>query len=59
MIQSVKALKANSQLHHLDIYGIIDRDRRPQHEINKFEQDSIYVLNVAEVENLVVFQKVC
>ena len=58
VIQSVKALKANSQLHHLDIYGIIDRDRRPQHEINKFEQDSIYVLNVAEVENLFCVQEV-
>ncbi|MCL6242321.1 DUF4435 domain-containing protein [Acinetobacter amyesii] len=58
VIQSVKALKANSQLHHLDIYGIIDRDRRPQHEINKLEQDSIYVLNVAEVENLFCVQEV-
>lgn len=57
VIQSVKALKANSQLHHLDIYGIIDRDRRPQHEINKLEQDSIYVLNVAEVENLFCTQE--
>lgn len=57
VIQSVKALKANFQLHHLDIYGIIDRDRRPQHEINKLEQDSIYVLNVAEVENLFCTQE--
>lgn len=52
VIQSVKALKANSQLHHLEVYGIIDRDRRLQQEINKLERDSIYVLNVAEVENL-------
>lgn len=58
VIQSVKALKANFQLHHLDIYGIIDRDRRPQHEINKLEQDSIYVLSVAEVENLFCVQEV-
>ena len=58
VIQSVKALKANSQLHHLDIYGIIDRDRRPQHEINKLEQDSIFVLQVAEVENLFCVQEV-
>jgi len=52
VIQSVKALKANVQIHHLDVYGIIDRDRRVQMEINKLEQDSIYVLDVAEVENL-------
>ena len=52
VIQSVKALKANAQIHHLEVYGIIDRDRRVQAEITKLEQDSIYVLEVAEVENL-------
>ncbi|MFI8146684.1 DUF4435 domain-containing protein [Acinetobacter sp. ABJ_C5_2] len=52
VIQSVKALKANHQLHHLTVYGIIDRDRRPQHEIDGLERDSIFVLKVAEVENL-------
>lgn len=52
VIQSVKALKANPQIHHLDVYGIIDRDRRVEAEIDKLKQDSIYVLGVAEVENL-------
>lgn len=52
VIQSVKALKANPQIHHLEVYGLIDRDRRVQAEITKLEQDSIYVLGVAEVENL-------
>jgi len=52
VIQSVKALKANSQLHHLNVYGIIDRDRRVDSEILALEKDSIFVLGVAEVENL-------
>ena len=52
VIQSVKALKANTQLHHLNVFGIIDRDRRVPAEIAKLEQDSIFVLSVAEVENL-------
>ncbi|MGN5220759.1 DUF4435 domain-containing protein [Aeromonas veronii] len=52
VIQSVKALKANTQIHHLEVYGVIDRDRRVPVEIAKLEQDSIYVLEVAEVENL-------
>lgn len=52
VIQSVKALKANIQLHHLQVFGIIDRDRRVPAEIKKLEQDSIFVLSVAEVENL-------
>lgn len=52
VIQSVKALKANQQLHHLNIYGIIDRDRRVEKEVQALEIDGIYVLKVAEVENL-------
>jgi hypothetical protein len=52
VIQSVKALKSNPQLHHLDVFGIIDRDRRVPDEIARLEQDSIFVLSVAEVENL-------
>ncbi|MBB1470481.1 AAA family ATPase [Pseudoalteromonas sp. SG41-5] len=52
VIQSVKTLKANPQIHHLEVHGVIDRDRRVQAEIAKLEQDSIYVLEVAEVENL-------
>lgn len=51
VIQSVKALKVNPQIHHLDVYGLIDRDRRVPAEITRLEQDSIYVLAVAEVEN--------
>lgn len=52
VILSVRALKANTQLHNLQVYGIIDRDRRVSVEIQKLEQDSIFVLAVAEVENL-------
>lgn len=52
VIQTVKAMKANSQFHHLDVYGIIDLDRRVPEEIYELEKSSIFVLNVAEVENL-------
>ena len=52
VITSVKALKANSQLHHLSVFGIVDRDRRVPAEIAALEADSIFVLSVAEVENL-------
>ncbi len=58
VILSVKALKANTQLHHLQVYGIIDRDRRVPSEIQKLEQDSIFVLAVAEVENLFCVKEV-
>jgi hypothetical protein len=52
VIQSVKALKNSPQLHHLEVYGIIDRDRRTVPEIEVLIKDGIYVLEVAEVENL-------
>lgn len=52
VIQSVKALKANPQLHHLDVFGLIDRDRRVEQEVQALENDSIFALSVAEVENL-------
>lgn len=58
VIQSVKALKANSQIHHLEVFGVIDRDRRLQAEIMMLEQGSIYVLEVAEVENLFCTEEV-
>jgi energy-coupling factor transporter ATP-binding protein EcfA2 len=52
VIQSVKSFKVNQQIHHLNVFGIIDRDRRTSEEISILEKDSIFVLNVAEVENL-------
>lgn len=51
VIQSVKALKTNPQLHHLDVYGLIDRDRRVPAEIEELERHSVFVTSVAEVEN--------
>ncbi|XDD53065.1 DUF4435 domain-containing protein [Leptospira sp. WS4.C2] len=52
VIQSVKSFKINKQLHHLEVKGIIDRDRRMEAEIELLKKDSIYTLKVAEVENL-------
>ncbi|MEZ4483616.1 MAG: DUF4435 domain-containing protein [Syntrophotaleaceae bacterium] len=52
VIESTKALKSSPQLHHLDVYGIIDRDRRVDEEIASLESNGVYTLLVAEVENL-------
>jgi len=58
VIQAVRALRANSQLHHLQVYGLIDRDRRTPSEIAALQTDNIYTLEVAEVENLFCAQEV-
>lgn len=52
VIQSTKALRNSTQLHHLAVYGIIDRDRRVDDEVVALERHGIYTLEVAEVENL-------
>ncbi|CRI63647.1 conserved hypothetical protein [Thiocapsa sp. KS1] len=58
VIQSVKALRGSPQLHHLQVFGLIDRDRRPQLEISFLERDGIFTLAVAEVENLFCTEEV-
>lgn len=52
VISTVKALKSSGQLHHLNVYGIIDRDRRVENEIESLKNNSVYTLEVAEIENL-------
>ncbi|MDI2112584.1 DUF4435 domain-containing protein [Commensalibacter nepenthis] len=52
VIQKVKALKESSQLHHMEVFGLIDRDRRTAAEITSLKDSGIYTLEVAEVENL-------
>ncbi|MGH1359911.1 MAG: DUF4435 domain-containing protein [Burkholderiaceae bacterium] len=58
VIQSTKALRGSPQLHHLQVFGLIDRDRRPPVEIASLQQDGIYTLAVAEVENLFCTEEV-
>lgn len=58
VIQAVRALRSNTQLHHLQVYGLIDRDRRTTPEIAALQADNIYTLDVAEVENLFCTQEV-
>lgn len=52
VISDIRTLRKLPSLHHLDIIGIIDRDRRVEEEITSLQSDGIYVLPVAEVENL-------
>ncbi len=58
VIQSVKAMRDSPQLHHLQAFGLIDRDRRPPEEIASLERDGIFTLEVAEVESLFCTEEV-
>lgn len=57
VINFTKAMKNNSQLHHIECYGIIDRDYRTDHEINSLKNNGIYTIDVAEVENLFLVEE--
>lgn len=52
VIRATKTYRENPALHHLRVFGLIDRDYRTDEEIDKLKKDNIYCLGVAEVENL-------
>lgn len=58
VILQTKAMKENKKMHHLDCYGLIDRDYRSEDEINNLKEDHIYTSDVAEVENLFIVEEV-
>ncbi len=57
VIARTKAFKNAEVLHHCSVCGIIDRDYRVEHEIEALEKDNIFVLSVAEVENLFLVEE--
>ena len=50
-------MKDNAQLHHLECYGLIDRDYRTEEEIESLKAKGIYTIDVAEVENLFLVEE--
>lgn len=54
VINYTKAFNNTDQLHNLKCYGIIDRDYRSDYEIERYKDDNIFCLKVAEVENLFI-----
>ncbi len=58
VIQSVKAFNEQNGFHNIHSFGIIDRDRRPLTEIPKLNSKNIWVLDVAEAENLLLLENI-
>ena len=58
VIQAAKAYKETTQLNHVEIKGIVDRDRRNNDEIQKLRLNNIFVPKVAEIENLFMLPEV-
>jgi hypothetical protein len=58
VIQIVKAFREQQGFHHIESFGIIDRDRRQQTEIVSLNKSGIWVLDVAEAENLLLIEPI-
>ena len=56
VIQSVKAFNEQNTFHHIQSFGIIDRDRRQSSDLPKLNSKGIWVLDVAEAENLLLLE---
>jgi energy-coupling factor transporter ATP-binding protein EcfA2 len=50
--RDVKALSANSQFHHIKIFGLVDRDGRSQSECDLLKKSNICVHPLREIENI-------
>ena len=58
VIESVKAFRANPQMHSYKAHGIIDRDYRYDVQLAAFEKEGIHYLEVAEIENIFLTEPV-
>ena len=58
VIETVRSFNDMNTFHHLDSWGIVDRDRRTAQEINYLRQTKILVPDVAEVENIMLLEGV-
>ena len=58
VIETVRSFNSLEKLHHLDSWGIVDRDRRTNEEVRYLRNKKILVPNVAEVENILMLEGV-
>lgn len=54
VIDSVKAMKLNQSFHHVNVFGIIDRDYRTDQEIEGLMEIGVHTIDVAEIENILL-----
>lgn len=52
------SFKDQLSFHHIDSFGLIDRDRRTDEEVTFINHSNIWVANVAEIENFLIIEDV-
>lgn len=58
VIEATRSFSDIKQIHHLDSYGIVDRDRRTESEVQYLRSKNIMVPDVAEIENIFMLESV-
>jgi len=58
VIESTKALRANTRIHHLNTFGLIDSDYKEEEEKEALLGHEIYTIPVAEIESLFCIESV-
>ncbi len=52
VIRAVKGLRGSYKHHHVEAFGLIDRDDRTQDQVNELAQGNVFALDVFTVESL-------
>lgn len=58
VIEATRAFNDLTTFHHMDSYGIVDRDRRDEGEVKYLRTKKVLVPNVAEIENILMLEEV-
>lgn len=58
VIESTRTFNDLNSMHQLDSYGIVDRDRRDEKEVEYLRGKKVMVPEVAEVENILMLEQV-
>ena len=52
VMKAVSGLRGSSHHHHVEAFGLVDRDDRPDSEVDKLSQAGVFALDVCSVESL-------
>ena len=58
VVSRTKAMRKLSKFHHLNCYGLVDRDYRVDTEIENLRKEGVGVLKVAEIENMFLVEQI-
>ncbi|MBR5435686.1 MAG: DUF4435 domain-containing protein [Muribaculaceae bacterium] len=58
VIEAVRSFNDLKAFHNTDSYGIVDRDRRNDEEVESLRRRKIFVPDVAEIENILMLEEV-